>query len=802
MRALLPLEQQAGAQYQAIASVVADRVDRNLFERYGDVQAFALNQVVQDRESWYQPSSPIVTAMNQYVATYGIYDLTLLVDTDGRVIAVNDRNAAGAAVDTAQMYRRSYRDTDWFRALASENYTTSTRYSSEENRGSTGTFIEDAHVDPDVQRALGSDAGLTIGFSAPVRGPNGEVIAYWSNRASFSVVNEIVQSTYEEQAAAGLENLELVLVDSRGGVLTMWKDGQIHEPESGSSTLQELGFGAESAAILQGEPSTFVSGRGDDELVGSIPLQGALGFPGMEWSVIARMPYEDATATTSEIKSILLWTTGISCLLILVLGSLLARFAVRPVSVMAKVATEMSSGRFDTSITHQSSDEIGTLADAFRDLQSYVQDVAAATQQLGAGDLKMELHPRSDEDYLSHNVNAMRDSLSEVITQMLGVIEAVEAGDLGRRCQGASLSGAYRELLDCLNRTVRAVEEPIDELADCLSKTSERDLTARMSAERFQGRFRDVSVAFNQATKNLDEALSQVASAVDQVSTAAAEINLGNQTIAESASDSAGSLEQITASLAEITQMGRDNSGRSDEAREMASSTSEAATRGVDRMGRLSAAMDDIRKSAEETAEIVRTIDEIAFQTNLLALNAAVEAARAGDAGKGFAVVAEEVRSLARRSAEAARDTSTLIQSSLEKTTTGVEMNGDVLSSLQDIRSRVANVSGVMTEISQASKKQSDGVTAINGAIDAMSMSTQQNAATTEESASATQELSSQAEGLRQMLRDFQLSMAASGQMAPADMRDFDFDEEDSGARVIPFESGSSATDLDALAQF
>ncbi|HJK95579.1 MAG TPA: methyl-accepting chemotaxis protein, partial [Polyangiaceae bacterium LLY-WYZ-14_1] len=170
-----------------------------------------------------------------------------------------------------------------------------------------------------------------------------------------------------------------------------------------------------------------------------------------------------------------------------------------------------------------------------------------------------------------------------------------------------------------------------------------------------------------------------------------------------------------------------------------------------------------IEASADATAKVVKTIDEIAFQTNLLALNAAVEAARAGEAGKGFAVVAEEVRALAMSSGEAARNTAELIEEAVGNTRSGVELNGEVLERLAEIGRGNAKVLEVVAEVAAASRQQSDGVEQINSAVEQMNSTTQQVAANAEESASAAEELTSQASEVKGLVGRFSLSTRAGG---------------------------------------
>ena len=206
--------------------------------------------------------------------------------------------------------------------------------------------------------------------------------------------------------------------------------------------------------------------------------------------------------------------------------------------------------------------------------------------------------------------------------------------------------------------------------------------------------------------------------------------------------------------------MAKQNVGNAKEARSLAEGARSSAELGAANMQNLSTAIGKIKASADSTAKIVKTIDEIAFQTNLLALNAAVEAARAGDAGKGFAVVAEEVRNLAMRSAEAAKNTANLIEESVKNSESGVTLNEGVAANLREINEQVQKVSEMMAEISAASEQQNTGVEQINSSVEQMNQVTQQSAANSEESASAAEELSGQSEELLNMVASFKLTNA------------------------------------------
>jgi len=247
----------------------------------------------------------------------------------------------------------------------------------------------------------------------------------------------------------------------------------------------------------------------------------------------------------------------------------------------------------------------------------------------------------------------------------------------------------------------------------------------------------------------LETSAAEVASATAQVATS-------SQQLAEGASEQAASLEETSASLEEITAMTRRNADNADSAKTLANQTRLAADTGTGDVKAMTGAMDAIKVSSDNIAKIIKTIDEIAFQTNILALNAAVEAARAGEAGLGFAVVAEEVRALAQRSAQAARETAEKIEDSIEKSRHGATISAKVSVSLHQILDGARKVDDLIAEIATSSKEQSQGIGQINTAVTQMDKVTQNTAATAEESAGAAQELSAQAEHLRAAVNELE----------------------------------------------
>jgi methyl-accepting chemotaxis protein len=316
----------------------------------------------------------------------------------------------------------------------------------------------------------------------------------------------------------------------------------------------------------------------------------------------------------------------------------------------------------------------------------------------------------------------------------------------------------------------RGFSVPLSQAVGALEKVADGDLTATLDVHT-KDEVGRMATALNNALEKLRSTLEEVSQGAMNASAASEQLAAASQTIASGAQEQAASLEETSASLEEITATVRQSADNARQASQLASGSRDAAEQGQGVVSNAVTAMAEINAASAKISDIISTIDEIAFQTNLLAVNAAVEAARAGEEGRGFAVVAAEVRSLAQRSAQAAKEIKGLIQDSLRKVERGSELVNKSGDTLQGIVSSVKRVTDIVGEIAAAAGEQSTGIEQVNTAMTQMDQVTQANSAQTEELSSTAASLSDQAQGLMEQVRTFTLSKGGKPSHTPAGPR-------------------------------
>jgi methyl-accepting chemotaxis protein len=312
----------------------------------------------------------------------------------------------------------------------------------------------------------------------------------------------------------------------------------------------------------------------------------------------------------------------------------------------------------------------------------------------------------------------------------------------------------------------RMIARPLGEAVGVLEAVAAGDFTRRLDIDT-RDEVGRMAAALNQAVEAMGRALEEVAQAAGHTATASEQLTAAAEQISSGAQQQAASLEETAASLEEITATVRQNADNAQQANQLAVASREVAERGGQVVVAAVSSMGEISQASAKIAEIITTIDEIAFQTNLLALNAAVEAARAGEQGRGFAVVASEVRNLAQRSASAAREIKALIQDSVQKVSAGSELVNKSGQALEEIVTSVKRVTEINAEIAAASAEQSRGIDQVNKAVTEMDQVTQATASQTEELSGTAQALAAQAQQLQRLVARFKLGGSGDRHQAP-----------------------------------
>jgi len=357
--------------------------------------------------------------------------------------------------------------------------------------------------------------------------------------------------------------------------------------------------------------------------------------------------------------------------------------------------------------------------------------------------------------------------ISEGLKSAVPLVEAyvASAGDVISTAQSSGAAAAKAKFPD-FNEKFEALEISLEKIGDRITEEAEAAVKVAAanasSAQKHMLLYAAFGLLLNiclgtwlsaTLSRRLTGSVSRLREVAEQVSTKSRVIATHGESLAERATEQAASLEETAASLEEVGSVANHNADNSREATTLSLEVEKVSQRGVESMNQMNTAISAIKQASDETAEIIRTIDDIAFQTNLLALNAAVEAARAGEAGKGFAVVAEEVRNLAQRSATAAQDTASKIKRSQDLADGGVKVTKEVSSLLDEIRKNAVKAAGLVKEISLASQEQSTGMSQVNAAVLDLDKATQQNAASAEEFAATSEELLAQGETMGSVVK-------------------------------------------------
>ncbi|WP_369975274.1 methyl-accepting chemotaxis protein [Xanthomonas bundabergensis] len=560
--------------------------------------------------------------------------------------------------------------------------------------------------------------------------------------------------------------------------------------------------------------SAFAEGR-DRKTMGEIrSLLGA--FADEESGLLVKRSQQLQTVRTQGKWSVLLGSL-VAILVAVGMGVLIRRQLLKRLGLAIGVADAIASGRLDNAIDTQSRDETGRLLASMNTMQTQLRAVLAAQTEMAQRHDAGQISYRMDEsafpgDYgrmvrdsnalvaahiavkmrlaqimgryavgdLSEDMErlpgekAVLNEIMDTVKRNLGAMNreigqlaaAAAAGDFSVRGDAERFQYDFRAMVDNLNQLMATADGNLQSLSALLQSIAAGDLTARMRGE-FQGVFATMRDDANATAEQLAAIVGRIQTAAVSINAAASEIAAGNDDLSRRTEQQAASLEETAASMEELTSTVKQNAEHARQANQLAVGAAAVASQGGEVVGQVVTTMSGIEASSKKIADIISVIDGIAFQTNILALNAAVEAARAGEQGRGFAVVASEVRTLAQRSAGAAKEIKGLIDDSVSRVAEGSALVDRAGRTMQEIVSSVQRVTDIMGEISAASQEQSAGIEQVNQTVTQMDETTQQNAALVEEATAAARSMEDQAGQLTETVAVFRIE-AEPASAAPA----------------------------------
>ncbi|MBA0386857.1 methyl-accepting chemotaxis protein [Stenotrophomonas maltophilia] len=535
-------------------------------------------------------------------------------------------------------------------------------------------------------------------------------------------------------------------------------------------------------------------------------------FAPWNWVVSSGVYMDDVQKQALVFTAIMTVSGGVLVLIVLALSWVIGNRIAVPLKQATAVAEGIAAGKLDSHIGPQPHDETGRLLDAMAGMQqqlhavitgqremarrhdggelsyridasafpgeyglmvqetnalvgSHVQtlhDVLDVVQQYAVGDLSRDIarYP-GEKAAMTTTVDTVKANLGRINAEIKQLASAAAAGDFSRRGNAQRFDHDFRLMLENLNAMMAVSDDNLGKLSQLLSAIAEGDLTARMHGD-YQGVFARMRDDANATVAQLTQIVGQIQASASSITLAAGEIASGNSDLSRRTEQQAANLEETAASMEELTSTVRQNAEHARQANQLAIGAHGVASQGGEVVGQVVTTMSAIEASSKKIAEIISVIDGIAFQTNILALNAAVEAARAGEQGRGFAVVASEVRTLAQRSAAAAKEIKGLIDDSVGKVAEGSSLVHQAGSTMGEIVASVQRVTDIMAEISAASQEQSAGIEQVNQTVVQMDETTQQNAALVEEATAAARAMEDQAAQLADAVAIFRLDNQVS----------------------------------------
>nr|WP_090043062.1 methyl-accepting chemotaxis protein [Clostridium frigidicarnis] len=521
------------------------------------------------------------------------------------------------------------------------------------------------------------------------------------------------------------------------------------------------------------------------------------------YNEISQYSEEALTENQAKAKKLLYATIGVmisSLVAAMILGLILSRRITKPLKKLVDISKEVAKGNVDVEFEFDGKNEIGDLYSALRLIVENIKKKSNVAYNISNGKLE-SIDVSGEKDILSKALNDVVENLSSLVGESGALIEAVNKGDLKIRANNEEIKGSYLEILEGMNQILDSALEPVNEAIDVLQEFSKGNLDVSVKGDykgehakikealnstinkisfyiseisrvtnelsnrnldvkikgNFLGSFKEIEVSLLTIVNYYNDIFKQIQSSIKEISYGVENVNSVALNVSHGVSEQASAIEEITASISEITEQIKATSNAIQEANSLSINLISSASSVEVKVKEVMVSMEDIDVSSNNIYKIIKIINEIAFQTNILSLNATIEATKAGEYGKSFAVVAEEVRKLSERSAEAVKESSKLIEDTISKVQVSKNAVSETTTSIEDILNKEKNIGELLNHISETSKVQATNIEQINLAITEVSKVTEQNANNSESTASYTEEVLKETNQLKEVVDTFKL---------------------------------------------